>query len=489
MSHRRQRYRNSIRLDVQRQNDEEVIICVNVINDRLWRRSVDYRDGTLTFRIIAQDLETGRRNIRPYYRYKSFATDTIEVDHGSAYFFTCKVFSDTKFNPIAETSRYYHTYQDPIIENGMPDAFRVEQVELLKKTAIAVVRNENSQPFPAKFLFRNNHPEYFEDIQQKGNMMQVSPKNPSGNVRCPIINKLQGVEFNVGSRNLPRKSPFGDTRIVIPSQRLINPFLYGLYFCDLYCYGKGHQVLLVVTRSGSPVDKFCAQRLPRLPWIPNNPDFENPFLFYDQQTGILHVTFAVWVSVFYTENVRIDESTDFFEHGFGRRTVGYGKPKEESCIICNLSLIPRSELKFCFDPNCLVCSCINHAGFIESTTNGEIFACLSNACCQIRNLIYVIECGECGKQYVGQTQRTLRQRILEHINDINHGCRTFLGRHINSHDNWNFEDPNISIWVLEIVHQLPENNSDLSLAMRRTKETQWISKLGTAWPYGLNIQS
>ena len=410
------------------------------------------------------------------------------MEHGSAYNSTCQVFSDTNFFSIAETSRYYHTYQDPIVRTGNPDVLSKGQVDLLKKTAITVVRNENSQPFPAHFLFRNNHPQYFEDIQlNKGNIMMMSPKNPNGDLRCPIVNNLEGIEFSVGSENLlPRNSPLGDTRLVIPSERLINRFLCNLYFCDLYCHGKGHHVLLAVTRRGSPADISCAQRFPRLPWISSN--FENPFLFYDEQNGIFYVTFAIRVSVFYTENARIDESTDFYEHGFGRRTVGYGKPKEESCIICNPSLISRSELKFCFENNCLICSRINHIGPIESTANGETFVCLSNASCKIRNLVYAIECGVCGIQYVGQTQRTLRQRIFEHINDINNGRPTSLTEHINGHGVWN-DVPNFLCWVLEIIHQLPENNYDLALVLRRTKESQWIAKLGTAWPNGLNIRS
>ena len=319
MSYRQsQRHRNSIRLDVHRWNDEEVIINVIVINDHLWRRSVN---GTLTFRIIVDDLDTGGRDRQAYHSNQSFATNTIDVQHGSAYYFTCKVFSDTNYyHPLAKTSKYYHTYQDRIIQTGMPDILSMGEVELLKKTAVTIVRNENSQPFPATFLYRNNHPEYFEDIKQnKGNMMLVSPKNSSGDLRCPIVNNLRGIEFSVGSWNLlPRKSPFGDTRVVIPLERIIHINVCNLYAADLYCYGKGHHVLLVVTRSGSPADIFCAQRLPQLPWIPSNP-YENPFLFFDTQAGTFYVTFSVWISVFYTENVRIDQATDFFKCGFGKR--------------------------------------------------------------------------------------------------------------------------------------------------------------------------
>ena len=180
-------------------------------------------------------------------------------------------------------------------------------------------------------------------------------------------------------------------------------------------------------------DAFCAQRLPRLPWIPRNSGFEKPLFFFDQKTGVFMATPTVWVSIFYTENVRINDNTDFYEHGFGRRAVGYGKPKDPSCVICNLHLIARSDLKFCYEENCLVCPCIDHTGFIKSNANGKTFPCLSNVSCRMQNLVYLIECRECGKQYVGQTSRPLRERILEHVRDIFHQRHTSLAIHINAH--------------------------------------------------------
>jgi hypothetical protein len=38
--------------------------------------------------------------------------------------------------------------------------------------------------------------------------------------------------------------------------------------------------------------------------------------------------------------------------------------------------------------------------------------------CETRNLIYCILCKTCGKQYVGETLRSLRERINEHLGDI-----------------------------------------------------------------------
>ena len=261
------RHPNWVQLSVTRLNHEYVNINVNV-DDRLWRRSVDNRKGDLTFRIKVKNLETcGWIPEVEHHSHQSFFIETSSVKFGSAYYFICQVYSDVKLSPVAEASKYYHTYEGQSFRTGMPSTLlTTAEVDVLKTSAIKFVRLENKEPFLADYLFRNNHPEYFEDIQKNwGNTMLVTLKNPGGDFRCPIANRLEGIEFNVGQENLlPRNSPFGDTRVVIPLDRLIDRNLYNLYFADLYCHeqGSGHHVLLVVTKSGGDADTFCANRLP-----------------------------------------------------------------------------------------------------------------------------------------------------------------------------------------------------------------------------------
>ena len=410
---------------------ESMNLNVN-IHDRLWLSSVDNKKRKLTFYIKVDDLETHKPRKWKYYRRKSFVINKISVKHGSAYYFTCEVYSDTNSSLEAEASRYYHTYEDQIFPTDLPPSLKRADIDLLKATTIEVVRLENKETFLANCLFRNNHAQYFEDIRKNMvNVMSVSPKNSDGDPGCPITNRLNGIEFYVGQKNLlPRNSPFGDTRLALPLDRLINHSSYNLYFADLYCYGRGHHVLLVVTRSGSNADTFCTQWLPRLPW---SSGAENPFFFLDQETDAFNVTPAVRVSISYTEHVTIDESRDFYVKGFGRRTVGYGKLKEKSCIICNLKLISRSELKFCVNDECSVCPYINHSGCIESTSKGTTFVCLTNVTCNIQKLVYAIECDICRAQYVGVAERSLGLRILEHLRDIENRFNCPLAEHINSH--------------------------------------------------------
>ena len=238
--------RDWIRLSVTRRNHENVKLNVNV-DYRLWLSSVDHKKKNLTFRIKVDDLETGKSRKWKYYRRKSFVINQIPVKHGSAYYFTCEVYSDTNSSLETKASRYYHTYEDQTFPTGLPPSLKRTDIDLLKATAIEVVRLEDKKPFLANCLFRNHHAQYFEDIRKDVmNVMSMAPKNPDGDPGCPITNHLNGIEFYVGQKNcLPRNSPFGDTRLLIPLDRLINHSSYNLYFADLYCYGRGHHVLLV----------------------------------------------------------------------------------------------------------------------------------------------------------------------------------------------------------------------------------------------------
>ena len=50
--------------------------------------------------------------------------------------------------------------------------------------------------------------------------------------------------------------------------------------------------------------------------------------------------------------------------------------------------------------------------------------------CGIRNIVYLITCRQCEKQYIGQTYRTYRERIIEHIGYIHRKkIDTTTGKH------------------------------------------------------------
>ena len=111
--------------------------------------------------------------------------------------------------------------------------------------------------------------------------------------------------------------------------------------------------------------------------------------------------------------------------------------------------------------------------------------------CNTTNVVYLLFCNKCSLQYVGQTGRKLKTRITQHINAIRNGKRggcPFLVKHFNSGPCC---DESFSVNILEKLpgHGLtPRNRVDSTLVSpRKEKETEWILKLRTIFPYGQNL--
>ena len=294
---------------------------------------------------------------------------------------------------------------------------------------------------------------------------------------------------------------------IVDVNKLLDPERNRVYFSDFYCLGTKHRVTLVVTEPGSSVDNYCAKKLRPLPMIPQDPERENPFFYYDRSQGCFFFTVSVWVEVFFTQNVELNLGT-LVKKTFKRRRVGYGKPKNASCIVCNISSLTRPNITpDCQQENCSICPLISTVDSVRSRTHGTIFPSAQDVTCQVANVIYLIECTYpgCGMQYVGETQHALRKRIAQHLKQDRKNeaetnqylpehedifeekirTRKSLPKHVNSHDEKN-ESPNLKITVLEKVPKLPGNDANSDLI--RVMEKEWIVRLGTLSPDGINKQ-
>ena len=69
--------------------------------------------------------------------------------------------------------------------------------------------------------------------------------------------------------------------------------------------------------------------------------------------------------------------------------------------------------------NCATCPYISH-GLTSYTffSTGETRPIKSNLTCEIKNLIYTIQCNRCNLQYIGETKRHLKDRFNEHRRTI-----------------------------------------------------------------------
>jgi hypothetical protein len=153
--------------------------------------------------------------------------------------------------------------------------------------------------------------------------------------------------------------------------------------------------------------------------------------------------------------------TDFFQPTTNRNIV---KGNNHGCFRCNAA-------------NCKACVSIHETKQITSYVNGKQFKIRGRIDCSTFNIIYLISCRRCHKQYIGETCRTLRQRLTDHRSNIRLRKPTPITQH--------FTLPKHDVDDLEItgVHVFTGRNDK---AYRRVMEATWQDLLQTAAPLGIN---
>ena len=139
---------------------------------------------------------------------------------------------------------------------------------------------------------------------------------------------------------------------------------------------------------------------------------------------------------------------------------------------------------FCNTTLCRYCKILNKTGTIVSQKTKTSYTCMKNISCRSSNLIYCLTCQNCGKQYVGQTLRRLKDRLYEHLRDIDTlNPEKPLGVHFAQTCK---ENPSIKAHVLEFIKKPPR--SPEALTIRNRVEKRWIHLLRTPAPHGLNLE-
>lgn len=115
--------------------------------------------------------------------------------------------------------------------------------------------------------------------------------------------------------------------------------------------------------------------------------------------------------------------------------------------------------------------------FVKSHHTSKIFPISQFFSPHTSNIIYLIYCDICGKQYVGQTQNTLLTRFTQHRYNIlrHHKTQTPLVKHFLYHG-------------LGAVRLAGLQSASIWTKIDRLKnEYKWIKNLSTLHPHGLNI--
>ena len=136
----------------------------------------------------------------------------------------------------------------------------------------------------------------------------------------------------------------------------------------------------------------------------------------------------------------------------------------------------------CKNANCRYCSRMNKSKYFTSTYTGYRYTTKLRGHCTTRNLVYLITCTKCVKQYVGETKREFRFRMAEHVRDTRVKRETPVSIHFNEPDH---SSENM---VFQIIHILPTDpEDDRSTIRRRQCEKYWIYQLHSLRPLGINV--
>lgn len=133
----------------------------------------------------------------------------------------------------------------------------------------------------------------------------------------------------------------------------------------------------------------------------------------------------------------------------------------------------------CTNTKCKACNYIVESSTFHSTHNHRQFTLKNSFTCKSTNIIYLITCKKCNKQYVGETGRSLAQRITDHISYIKLHKDNPTGLH------FNLPEHQITHLSIQPIEQISAT-SLTALTIRRNREILWQRLLHTLHPSGFN---
>ena len=136
----------------------------------------------------------------------------------------------------------------------------------------------------------------------------------------------------------------------------------------------------------------------------------------------------------------------------------------------------NAGIKACHNPRCTTCTHLNTNPNFKSTSTGTTYSVRHSFSCTSSQLVYLITCTKCRKQYVGMTMNTLNYRITRHRSSILCKANRYLCNH------FNFPDHSLKNLSVQPI----DTQTNPTVANLQKLEKYWIHKLQTYRPKGLN---
>ena len=158
-----------------------------------------------------------------------------------------------------------------------------------------------------------------------------------------------------------------------------------------------------------------------------------------------------------------------------------------SFIVALGSTLDRFALRKCSDRRCKTCPNFSTSKTFISNVTHKTYKIINptgeHLNCHSQNVIYLLICSTCGIQYVGETAYPIHLRMNQHRTS-KCGCE-----HIVAHTTDICRRHNFTYQVIEKLPGTGYVNGELDPNMtkiRKQHEDEWIKKLRTIYPYGLN---
>ena len=130
---------------------------------------------------------------------------------------------------------------------------------------------------------------------------------------------------------------------------------------------------------------------------------------------------------------------------------------------------------------CFTCKYVEPCDSITSNATNLVYKLKHDLNCNSSNIIYLIQCGNCGMQYVGQSKRSLRGRFNNHRYDIENERNSVVSAHFN-------RACFIGDCKIIPIFKCPTFDSEEETTKIRLEiEQYFIKTLKTYAPYGMNI--
>ena len=112
-------------------------------------------------------------------------------------------------------------------------------------------------------------------------------------------------------------------------------------------------------------------------------------------------------------------------------------PTSKQLNVYPFTLFPKKKrMKPCCRKNCNLCKRLRHSSnFVKSRVNSRMFQVQPHGppmTCHTKRVVYLIQCKQCHKQYVGQTTQQLNQRVNAHLSTIRSRTYHSMSWHFNN---------------------------------------------------------